>query len=80
MVCRVYRCRGKFIISIENRGYVVFRFIIRLQVNNVEVLQQICKVLQIDVVRTEGKSSIFIVSDLTSIRKVLFPIFEKYHL
>ena len=71
---------GHFIISIDNRGYVVFRFIIRLHVNDEEVLKQICKVLQIGVVRTKGNSSVFVVSCLTSIRKVLFPIFEKYHL
>ena len=48
---------GHFIISLNSKGYVVFRFIIRLHVDALEALQQIKNILNIGVVRVEGKSS-----------------------
>lgn len=75
---------GHFIFNIDSRGYVVFRFIIRLHVDDVEVFlarkMSCCSTLQIGVVRIEDKSAVFVVSDLTSIQNVLLPILDKYPL
>lgn len=71
---------GHFIISTNSKGYVTFRFIIRLHVDDLYVLQKINNNLNIGVVRVEGNSSVFVVTDLNSIRDVLLPIFDKYPL
>lgn len=69
---------GNFLISIDPRGYVVFRFRVRLHVDDKEVLQKIQKTLGIGVIRIEGDSALFVVSDLKSIKEVLLPIFSLF--
>ena len=59
---------------------MVFRFRIRVHVDDIEVLNKIKKNLGIGVIRIEGNSALFVVSDLNSIREVLLPIFANFPL
>lgn len=71
---------GNFLISIDPRNYVVFRFRIVLHVDDKEVLQKIQKMLGIGVIRITSDTALFVVSDLKSITEVLIPIFAQFPL
>ena len=55
-------------------------FRIRLHIDDIAVLHKICQFLGVGRVVIEGKSCVFIISDINSLLTVLFPLIDKYKL
>jgi hypothetical protein len=63
-----------------DRCYLRVIFRIRLHIDDIAVLHKIREFLGVGRVVTEGRSSLFIISDVKSLITVLFPLLDKYHL
>lgn len=70
---------GNFQVYID-RGYLRVMFRIRLHIDDKNTLIKIKQILRVGKIRTEGNSCVFIISEVTDLLTVLFPILDKYNL
>jgi hypothetical protein len=69
-----------FTISANERLTLSFRFIIELHVDDVKILEKICKILGVGRVSINGNSARYQVSNIEQILKVIIPIFKEFPL
>ena len=70
---------GNFQVYLD-RNYLRVMFRIRLHIDDVAVLHQIRNFLGVGRVVNDGKSCVFIISDIDNLLNVLFPLLDKYKL